>query len=57
MKILLVAYLIFTLGTFVLQMVTSDFFLVCQYNAGACSAMVIEQTWHAITWPQYLLFA
>ena len=55
MKVLLVAYLTFCVGTFVLQIVTSDFFLICEYNAGACTAMVLEHTWHALTWPQYLL--
>jgi len=57
MKILLTAYLIFSLGTFILQLMTSDFLFVCKFNAGSCTSMVIEQAWHAITWPQYLLFA
>ncbi len=55
MKVLLVAYMTFCVGTFILQIVTSDFFLICQYNGGACSAMVLQQTWHAFTWPHYLL--
>ncbi len=55
MKVVFVAYLSFCVAAFVVQIVTSDFFLICQYNGGACTYMVLEQTWNALTWPRYLL--
>ncbi len=57
MKVFLVAYAMFSLGTLILQLFASDFFLLCEYNGGACTYMVLEYTWNALTWPHYLLFA
>ncbi len=55
MKAVFVAYLSFCVAAFVVPIVTSDFFLICPYNGGACTYMVLEQTWNALTWPRYLL--
>lgn len=57
MKIFIVAYAMFSLGTLILQLFASDFFLVCEYNGGACTYLVLEQAWNALIWPHYLLFA
>ena len=55
MKVLFVAYLTFCFGTFILQLVTSEFFVICQNSGGACTSLVLDHTWNALTWPHYLL--
>ncbi len=55
MKSILVAYTAIGLATFIWQLYAHDYFNNCEYNAGACSAVVEDFSLKAVVWPVYLL--